>query len=671
MRKVEDVYVCESIEEFKMHAPASPGVCIDSPQKRGKRYKYLNGTSTFDIETSNTPEDGLVYSFAFCVFGECVVLRTYEDFYGFLETLVELYEVTPEKRLIIHVHNLGYEAYYLYQGLNDVFHVKRSLFVGTHKVLSIELDCGIIFRDSFRLFQAGLERVTEHCKHPKDVGDLDYTKWRDANTPLDDREFKYIVYDVFGLFEAIENLKKENNYNTANLPLTNTSRVLHAVCKPCEHSKGWQKIRNDLALPRDVLKLAYECMQGGDTHGARWYAGVTLDNCNSVDFKSAHPSQMLTKEYPVGSPLYYGKEITEKELIRIIELGYMFICKIAATDVMIKAGCPNPTISYSKLYFSRSKPDLDNGRILYAEGIEFPADSNDFQRFANSYDYSGLLAFDVYIFQMDYLPEVFRDQIKLYFEQKETLPKDSPEYNFAKICVNSIFGACAQKTVREEYEITTESGLIVDKKSWYAHMEEMKDEEIIKTQTRTGKLPFMWGLWTASCTRLELHKLQKLIGWDKCIYWDTDSIKYRGEKPSSILEYNKAQERLVQERGATVINRNGKPVYIGVAEDEHPGEEYGYRKFRFLHSKCYAYEDKDGITAVIAGVTKKAGKSALNGSVDSLVSGLYIYPAGGQKLWYHPRPLQPDGRASYIYMQDRDVTIGKAESGKFEGETVY
>ena len=249
--------------------------------------------------------------------------------------------------------------------------------------------------------------------------------------------------------------------------------------------------------------------------------------------------------------------------------------------------------------------------------------------------------------------------------------KDSPEYNFAKICVNSIFGACAQKTVREKYEITTESGLIVDKKSWYAHMEEMKDEEIIKTQTRTGKLPFMWGLWTASCTRLELHKLQKLIGWDKCIYWDTDSIKYRGKKPSSILEYNKAQEILVKDRGAIVINRNGKPVYIGVAEDEHPGEEYGYSKFRFLHSKCYAYEEKTGITAVIAGVTKKAGKRALNGSVDNLINGLYIYPAGGQKLWYHPRPLQPDGRASYIYMQDRDVTIGKADRGKFEGETVY
>ena len=79
--------------------------------------------------------------------------------------------------------------------------------------------------------------------------------------------------------------------------------------------------------------------------------------------------------------------------------------------------------------------------------------------------------------------------------------KGSPDYMFSKICVNTIFGACAQKTVRDEYTMEIcEEGITGERKSWEENLNGMTDEKVLKTQT--NKFPFLWGLWTASLTRL-------------------------------------------------------------------------------------------------------------------------------------------------------------------------
>lgn len=83
--------------------------------------------------------------------------------------------------------------------------------------------------------------------------------------------------------------------------------------------------------------------------------------------------------------------------------------------------------------------------------------------------------------------------------------------------------------------------------------------------------PFLWGLWTASLTRLKLWRLLKYQGWDRVIYWDTDSCKFEGvEKVPAVDGYNGEIKRQCIARKCVVQKDNGKCVYIGVAEDEHP-----------------------------------------------------------------------------------------------------
>lgn len=674
MRQIDDLQVAETPAElFGLISGRKYPICQSAARRKNKD-TYIDITTTFDTETTNTKEDGFIWSYQFNVAGHNAVLHSWVDFVAVIQWLESFFRLGDRRKLVIHVHNLGYEMWYLIQLLEESWGIKSSLWTSTHKVLSVNLENGIIFRDSLKLFQKSLAGATKGCAHPKAAGDLDYSIYRTPDTRLDDCEFRYCVYDVQGLFEAIERLKREGGYNAATLPVTNTARVLHAVCTKCEHTKGWRKLMDTMALPRDGLQVAYKCMAGGDTHASRFYAGHTITKCNSYDFKSAHPSQMLTKKFPMGKPMYYG-DATEDDLRDILACGYGWIGLVAATDLAVLPGNPDPTISYSKCEYVEQLPALDNGRVLSCPAVAAWMDSNDFQRLEISYKWDLLGASQVWIFRLDYLPPVFRGVVLQYFEQKEALPKDTPDYNFAKICVNTIFGACAQKTVRDEYKMhILEDGLTVTQTGWLQNMGEMSDSKIHTSQTRSGKLPFLWGLWTASCSRLELCKLIKIVGWDRVLYWDTDSVKYHGPKCPEVEQYNAEQRRLCESRDCVIRNRKGHLVYIGSAEDEHPGQEYGYQKFRALHAKCYAVETEDGLEVTIAGVAKDKGRAAL-GTIENLREGYHIKPAGGQKLWYFPRPLDLSDpailRAGYIYMKERDYEISFLPPEEiFEGEVI-
>ena len=94
---------------------------IDKRAKRGERrkgdIKYYDVTCAFDIETTNSDSDGFAYSFQMCIGGAVVVPRYFEDWVDILETLVDKWGITTKKRLVLYVHNLGYEYTYLIQML--------------------------------------------------------------------------------------------------------------------------------------------------------------------------------------------------------------------------------------------------------------------------------------------------------------------------------------------------------------------------------------------------------------------------------------------------------------------------------------------------------------------------------------------------------------------------
>ena len=655
--------IAETKEEFLAMLGKKPQTV-----RAGKWQEYLDITCTFDTETTNTDDDGFVYSFQTCIGGAVVVPRYFEDWADIIETVLDRWHITERRRLIVFVHNLGYEYTYLIQMLCERWGDCKALYTKSRKPLTLKFSNGIEFRDSLKLFQHSLAAATKGCKHEKLKGDLDYSVYRTPDTPLSDSEFAYCVNDVLGLYEAIERMKLEHHDNAATLPITNTRLVLREVnrCIDKYHDTRITGSMKSLHLNAHQTYLAYKAMAGGDTHGTRWRAGQTYTGCNSYDFKSAHPSQQLLWKFPAGEPIDLPENLTPQRMDTLIRKGLGWVGLLYLKDVSILDECPDPCISISKCGILDGCPESnqDNGRVLYADSLAVYCDSNDWQRIKDAYTFKDAVLLKGFAFRLAYLPDSFRMAVYEKFKIKESM-KGSSEYAFAKICVNTIFGACAQKAIRDEYSAVIGDGIDFTKTSWEKNLEDMDDSEVDKKQEK--RFPFLWGLWTASLTRLKLWELLKIVGWENVIYWDTDSCKYEGPKMKGVQEYNEKIARQCEKRGVVVEKKDGKKVYIGIAEDEHPQAEYGYREFRFLHAKCYAARTCEGVLeSTIAGVGKAEGVKALKDDIENLNDFLIIEDAGGQMLTYHNSPIKErhdfqrvTHSASWIVMTPRRYEVGQ------------
>ena len=93
----------------------------------------------------------------------------------------------------------------------------------------------------------------------------------------------------------------------------------------------------------------------------------------------------------------------------------------------------------------------------------------------------------------------------------------------------------------------------------------------------------------------------ELIGYDKAIYCDTDSIFYfTDEETENKIENKNKELREYSEQIGAYVTVDGEKIYY----NQFDLEPEDINKFRFLHAKCYAYEDKGELHCTIAGVNK-------------------------------------------------------------------
>ena len=78
-----------------------------------KKIEYLNVASSFDTETSsfylNKQKKACMYLWGFGINGKVYVGRTYEELKRVLFKVVEYYELSLSKRIVVYVHNLAYD----------------------------------------------------------------------------------------------------------------------------------------------------------------------------------------------------------------------------------------------------------------------------------------------------------------------------------------------------------------------------------------------------------------------------------------------------------------------------------------------------------------------------------------------------------------------------------
>ena len=448
---------------FTQFTPALLDDLEISEIKTNKKVTYLNVGSAFDIETTSMLINGEKFAFSYIwQFGiglnNVYYGRTWGELLDFLSDLQSWLGLNESRRLVIYVHNLGYE----FQFMRKHFNWSNIFAVDERKPAKALCDLGIEFRDSYILSGYSLantaKNLTKH-KIEKMVGDLDYSLIRHTKTPLTDAELKYCENDILVILAYIDE-QIEQYSDITKIPLTNTGRVRSYVRNACYYTdtnhrksnKGkftrYRKIMSDLTLDIDTYLQLKTSFMGGFTHSNPLYTGVTLKDVGSIDLTSSYPSVMCAELYPMSRP----KELQPESYDELKELTKTYCIVLDVKFIGLK------NILGYESYISESKcknlvgANINNGRVYEADELSITLTDVDMQIIERVYSWDKIALKNVMGFRKAYLPKAIIESILNLYKDKTTLKGvqgKEVEYLLSKGMLNSVYGMCVTDIVKD------------------------------------------------------------------------------------------------------------------------------------------------------------------------------------------------------------------------------
>lgn len=585
---------------------------------------YFNCPAAFDIETTSFMEDNtkkaFMYQWQFGINGAVIFGRTWNEFVEMCKEISEYLHLNHQYRLLIYVHNLGYE----FQFFRHLFEWENIFSIDERKPVKAISLLGIEFRCSYTLSGYSLAKVgSSLAKYQleKMVGDLDYSLVRNSLTPLTEKEMKYCENDVRVVMSYIQN-KIEEDGDITRIALTKTSYVRRFVRNNTIYSNN-NRVRNSyskkvrhLTLEVDEYEMAKRAFSGGYTHASAQYVDKVLENVDSFDFTSSYPYVMLAYKFPMTK----GRKIIPKdkdEALKYINGKCLSIFNIRFSGLREKENAPDNIISLSKCYnkdgshYSQHAAIVNNGRIVLAYQDVYTTITNiDFECINKFYDYDDFEIFTMYTYLADYLPTPFCECIvKLYKDKTELKGVDGMEedYKRAKEMLNSLYGMCVTDICRDD---------ILYDNEWEVEpltSVEMADRIKDYNESKSRFLSYIWGVFVTAYARRNVYSGIMAFGNDY-VYCDTDSNKVLNAKNHMdyIERYNKNCIKLLEiafdyhgfnKKDIAPLDINGKSHPLGVWDWETKNNPY--LQFKTLGAKRYLVRTKDKYEMTVAGLPKK------------------------------------------------------------------
>ena len=595
--------------------------------KTNKRIKYYNIAMSFDIETSSfydnlivRPENkrGLMYAWVFGIEDYTIIGRTWEDMLYLFDLVTEILELSLENRIIVYVHNLGYD----FQFFRPYFEFDRVFALDMRDPLQAITESGIEFRCSYKLSGYSLEKVGEHLtRHTvrKMVGDLDYSKIRTPATPLTKKEYGYIEHDALVVCAYIQEEIEDAGGNITKIPLTKTGKVRNYCRNACLHTYkthnrydpkyyDYHRLMNRLTITSVLeYKMLRQAFMGGFTHGNHLHINEICYNVGSYDETSAYPYMLVSQLYPMSK----GELITLKDKKDFEHNLEFYHAIFTATFYNI-----DETFTYDH-YISISKciekenVIADNGRLVKADKITILLTNIDYEIIRKTYKWTKLTIRNFRRYKRGLLPKDFILSLLDLYEKKTTL-KDVEEmiieYQNSKENLNGGYGMTVTDICRDEV-VYIEYFEDTNKDGWTL---ETPDYDKTIDKYNKDKKRFLFYPWGVFCTA----HARKVI-WDAILhlkedyrYSDTDSVKFVNlEKHKEYFEtYNKRLLRRLkkimdilgipfEKCAPKTIKGEVKP--IGVFEFEGL-----YEKFKYLGAKRYMYLAGDKLVLTVSGINK-------------------------------------------------------------------
>lgn len=589
------------------------------------KIEYFNIPASFDIETTSfiagNDEDGqpikaaTMYIWQLGLNGTVIYGRTWAEFLDVMDTLVNYLELGDKRRLVIYVHNLGYEFQFMRRHFNwdKVFAIKQRRPV-------YAISGGLEFRCSLFLSNYALAYIGDNLLHKypvkKLVGNLDYSKMRHSKTPLTDEELAYCINDVKVVMSYIQE-KIEQDGDITKIPLTNTGYVRNYCRKECfyqgipeDDEEGRKRVMMNYRAIMKSLQIdtneEYEQLQrafmGGFTHASALYSGKVMYDVGSADLTSSYPFTMVAQYFPMTKGQYIGS-IEDNKLFNYYLSNYCCIFDAEFENIRPLVEFETP-LSQSRAYI-QGKSIVNNGRIVSADNLTTTLTELDYDTVSKFYKWDSVKIMNLRVYRRGYLPKPLILAVLDLYGDKTTLKGVSGkeiEYLVSKNMINAAFGMMVTAIVRDEFEYADE---------WFRKGADVDSQLASYNKNFNRFLFYGWGVWVTAHARHNLFSAIYEFGNDY-IYSDTDSIK--GINFDDHAEYFEKYNENVFEQLLRMCNhykipfskcqpktKKGETKLIGVWEREE-----GYKRFKTVGAKRYIYENLDGsLSMTVSGLNKK------------------------------------------------------------------
>lgn len=636
--------------------------------KKNNKLSYYNCICAFDTETtsfiSNNEKCGTIYLWCFSIDSIFFIGRTTEQFITFLNSVIEIFNISSQLKMIIYIHNLAFE----FQFIKGYFDYSNIIANKIRKPIAVETTTGIEFRCSYLLSGYSLENLAKIKLHgiKKLKGNLNYDLKRNYKTRISKKEYNYIYNDVLIVSKYIQLEKSQNENKIFRIPYTKTGyvrRFARVETIGTGSRKGfkmnnknyiYRKEIKDLIIPDYNFYLQLKrAFQGGYTHCSCFNSGKTFKNVSSYDFTSSYPTMLCCKLFPISSPREI-KDISEKQFNRCLEI-YNCIFNIKFVNIQSKEFFEH-YISSSKC-FNYTNIKAENGRLISADVIEMTITEIDYKIIKDMYNFDEMYISNFNVFTKGYLPKSFiQSVLKLYNDKTELkgVPGRELEYLNSKEMLNSMYGMCVTDIIQDDFKVINGEWKIDEKKE--------KENIIEKNNNSFNRfLYYPWGIYTTAYAREALFTAIKTIKYDY-IYSDTDSVKIlNSEKYKSYFENYNNQiitdlEKMcdfydIDKKLIKPKNKKGIEKPLGVWDFEGSGE------FKALHSKCYLSNFDDKLQLTIAGLNKENGIKYLNRNYSNNVFKVFT---NNLKI-----PKNETGKLTHFYNDNEIHTVIKDYQGNF------
>ena len=582
-----------------------------------KKVNYYNVSCAFDIETSSfynvsreTPEKcAVMYEWTLGINGVAVIGRTWDKFLLLLKKICEILGLDANNRLVIYVHNLGYE----FQFIRKYFEWLNVFAVDTRKPVYAVTTTGIEFRCSYILSGYSLEKVGEHLQaYPvkKLVGSLDYSKIRTYKTIITQAEKNYCVNDVLVVMSYIQE-EIEKNGDITKIPMTKTGYVRrfcrNKLTKDYNNPKkskykalGYHDFIKRLSITPDEYKQLKRAFQGGFTHANALRVGIVLNNVASYDITSSYPTVMLSEKFPMSkAEIIYN---LTPELFKTSIEKYCCLFDVEITGLDSKY--------YYENYISRSRcfkcdnAVVNNGRIVKADLIRTTITEQDYCIIKRFYRWSNMRVANFRRYKRGYLPKNFILAILELYKKKTELKGvggKEVEYLSSKEMINSCYGMCVTDPIQNTCIYTND---------WETITPDIETELQKYNDSWSRFLYYPWGVWVTAYARVNLFTAIINAG-DDYIYSDTDSVKLLNQEKH--INYFDKYNNMITFKIEKCLNYYNipldsyKPKTIkGVEKPLGVWDFEGvYTRFKTLGAKRYVVDKEGDINITVSGLNKK------------------------------------------------------------------